>query len=95
MRDLRATFELHVGGAAVNAHVADGALEAGEGPVPDADLTIDADLTLRALMTGEMSAATARASDGIRLTGDAALLDRFAEIFRSEQFPDPPVSRQA
>jgi DNA-binding HxlR family transcriptional regulator len=78
--DLRAVFELRVEDAVVHARVADGALEAGEGPAPDADVTITSDLSLRAVILGEQSPAAA----GVQAEGDTGLLERFAEIFRFE-----------
>jgi putative sterol carrier protein len=66
----------------IHARIEDGALEPGEGPAPDPDLTIETDLMLKALLTGELSAAEARETGAVRIAGDPALLDRFAELFR-------------
>jgi hypothetical protein len=79
--DLRAVFALQVEDAVVHARVADGALEAGEGPAADADVTITSDLSLREVIAGEQSPADA----GVRAEGDTSLVERFAEIFRLER----------
>src|SRR5919109_1991357 len=54
-RGLRASYELRVGDVVVHARVERGELEVGAGPLPDADLALETDLTIRALMTGELS----------------------------------------
>lgn len=87
-RGLHAGYELHLGETVVHARVDDGALTVGEGPLPGADLRIDADLSLRAVMAGGRS-------DTIGLDGDVALFDRFVEMFRIEQVPGPTVSGPA
>ncbi|HET9143216.1 helix-turn-helix domain-containing protein, partial [Actinophytocola sp.] len=46
-----AGFELHVAETIVHARIVDGALHAGAGPLPDADLVIEPGQVLRALMT--------------------------------------------
>jgi hypothetical protein len=81
-RRVRARYELHVGEAVVHARVADGGLETGEGPLPDPDLVIAGDTTLRRLMNGELTAEEALRSGRLAIDGDRALLDRFAELFR-------------
>jgi DNA-binding HxlR family transcriptional regulator len=80
-RGLSATFELHVKDAVIHARLQDGALELGEGPATDPDLTIETDFRLKALLTGELTPTEARESGAVRTTGDAALLDRFPELF--------------
>ena len=80
-RGLSATFELHVKDAVVHAHVEDGALEVAEGPAPSPDLTIETDLMLKGLLTGELSPEQAREGGVVRTTGDPALLERFATLF--------------
>jgi DNA-binding HxlR family transcriptional regulator/putative sterol carrier protein len=87
-RDLRATYELRLGEIVLHARVDMGRLEVGEGPLPDADLVVETDLTLRALMCGELSPGEAVARGKVRLTGKAELIDRFVEVFR---IPPAPV----
>jgi DNA-binding HxlR family transcriptional regulator len=81
-RGLTASFELHLGEIVVHARISDGALEVAHGPLAGADLVIETDLTLRPLMTGEVSPDEALAGGSVRLAGDPALLTRFVEIFR-------------
>jgi DNA-binding HxlR family transcriptional regulator len=86
-RGLRASFELRLGGIVIHARVEEGALEVGEGPLPDADVTIETDLALRLLMTGELSPAEALKTKRVRLAGDRKLFDRFVEIFQIRAAP--------
>jgi DNA-binding HxlR family transcriptional regulator len=80
--DLRAGYEVRMGEDVIlHLRVDSGELEIGEGPLPDADLTIETDLALGALLRGDLSPAEARASGAVKLTGDAELLDRFVELF--------------
>ena len=87
-RDLRASYELRLGEIVLHARVDTGRLEVGEGPLPDADLVVETDLTLRALMCGELSPREAVKTGKVRLTGSPDLLDRFVEVFR---IPPAPV----
>ncbi|MGQ0841315.1 winged helix-turn-helix transcriptional regulator [Actinokineospora sp.] len=76
----RIGFELRLGvDTRVYAQVVDGAANVGVGPLPDADLVLDAGTALKALLTGEVTPA----QDGglTVLAGDPALLDRFVRIF--------------
>jgi DNA-binding HxlR family transcriptional regulator len=77
-----ASYELRMGPIVIHARVRGGALEVGEGPLPDADLVIEAGPAIRALMAGEITPAEAVESGSVRLTGSPALLSRFAETFR-------------
>jgi DNA-binding HxlR family transcriptional regulator len=86
-RDLRASYELRLGEIVLHARVDTGRLEVGEGSLPDADLVVETDLTLRALMCGELSPREAVKTGKVRLTGRPDLLDRFVEIFRIPPAP--------
>jgi DNA-binding HxlR family transcriptional regulator len=79
---LHVGYELHIGDIIIHARVDDGMLRAAPGPLPDADLVIDAGMALRALMAGELDPAEAVAGGGVQLTGDPELLARFVELFR-------------
>lgn len=81
-RELRASYELRLGEIVLHARVDKGTLAVAEGPLPDADLTLETDLTLRALMTGELSPKEAITSGRARLTGNHDLLERFVEVFQ-------------
>lgn len=92
-RGFRGAFELRVGDATVHARVDDGALHAAGGPLPDADLAIEAAApALRALMAGEVAPATALRRGDVRIAGDSALLARFATLFRIGPAPLPAAT---
>ena len=79
---LFATYELRMGPIVLCLHVQDGKLLVEEGPAPDADIVVEAGTEIRALMAGEVSPARALADGSVRIEGDAALLDRFVQVFR-------------
>jgi DNA-binding HxlR family transcriptional regulator len=80
--DLRAGYEVRMGEDVVlHVRIEHGELELGEGPLPGADLTIETDLALGALMRGELTPAEALASGAVKVDGDTELLDRFVELF--------------
>jgi DNA-binding HxlR family transcriptional regulator/putative sterol carrier protein len=87
-RDLKAGYELRLGEIVIHARVDRGTLEVAEAPLADSDLVIETDLTLRALMSGELSPSEAVESGKVRLTGKPELLDRFVEVFH---IPPAPV----
>lgn len=74
-------FELRFGALTLHARVADGALAAAPGPLPGADLVIEAGPSLRALLDGTLLPASALRRGDVRVTGDRALLDRFVALF--------------
>lgn len=79
---LRARYELHVGDIVLHAVVNDGALEAGKGPIPDADLVIHAGPGIKDVMSGEITPRQALANDVAHIDGPRKLFDEFAKIFR-------------
>jgi DNA-binding HxlR family transcriptional regulator len=81
-RGLRVGYELRLGEVVVHARVDDGALAAGEGPLPGADLVISSGPGLKDLLRGAVRPAEALADGWVRISGDAALLERFVEVFR-------------
>lgn len=91
-RGVRASYELRLGEIVVHLRVDDGALEVAEGPLADADLALETDLTLRRLMTGELRPDEAIESEKVRVAGDRQLLERFVEIFH---IPPAPVALPA
>jgi DNA-binding HxlR family transcriptional regulator len=91
-RELQAGYELRLGGVVIHARVDHGAVEAGEGPLPEADLIIETQAAFRPMLAGELSPAEAIEGGGVRLTGDPALLTRFVEVFR---IPPVPVALPA
>ncbi|GAA3126810.1 winged helix-turn-helix transcriptional regulator [Planomonospora alba] len=78
---LAARYEVRMGETVFHMRVADGALNAGEGPLPDADLVIETGMAIKAVMAGEITPAEAVATGAVRIEGDPALLERFAEVF--------------
>ena len=81
-RGVHVRYELRLGQVVLHARVADGTLAVGEGSLPDADLVIEAGPAIKAVLAGELSPSEAVDSGCVRLTGNAALLDRFAELFQ-------------
>jgi DNA-binding HxlR family transcriptional regulator len=86
-RKLRASYEFRIGEIVFHVRVNGAKLEVAPGPLPGADLIVETGPAIKALMTGEMTPAQAMASGSVRLTGNALLLTRFAEIFRIEPMP--------
>jgi DNA-binding HxlR family transcriptional regulator len=86
-RGLRAGYELRFGELVVHALVADGVLEVDEGPLAEADLVLETDLSLHSLLTGELSPAEAIAGGRVRVKGKRKLFDRFVEVFHIPPLP--------
>lgn len=80
-RGVRAGYELHMGDITIHGRVDDGRLDAGSGPLPEADLVIEAGPSLKALMSGELSPAEAIETGAVRINGKPELLEKFAGIF--------------
>lgn len=86
-RGLRASYELRFGDIVIHVRVEGKKLEVAQGPLPAADLIVETGPAIKALMTGEMTPTEAIRNGSVRLTGDPALLTRFADIFRIESMP--------
>jgi ubiquinone biosynthesis protein UbiJ len=84
---LRAGYALRVGEIVLHACVDAGRIAVAAGPLPGADLTIEAGPGIRALMAGELSPAAAIETGTVHLTGDPEMLTRFAQIFRIDPMP--------
>ncbi|MBV8724368.1 MAG: transcriptional regulator [Candidatus Eremiobacteraeota bacterium] len=82
-----AGYEVRVGEIVFHARVDDGRVAVAAGPLSNADLVIETGPGIRALMAGELSPAGAIDSGTVHITGDPALLTRFAEIFRIDPMP--------
>lgn len=80
-------YELRAGEIVLHARVDDGRLDVAEGPLPGADLVIEAGPALRPLMAGELRPEDAIACGAVRIRGDSELLTRFAAMFRIEAMP--------
>lgn len=85
VRELVASFEVHLGDFVVHARVDRGKLELAREPAPKADLIIEADLTIGRLIAGELTATAALLGGNVRLTGKRRLFARFVEIFHFER----------
>lgn len=75
------SFELRQGEIVANAHVRDGAVSVGRGPLPAADLVIESGPDIRRLLAGEMTPKDALKLGVVRLRGKRALLERFVQLF--------------
>jgi ubiquinone biosynthesis protein UbiJ len=76
-------YELRLGPVVLHLRVEGGALvEVAEGELPDADLVIETGPAIKALMAGEVTPEEAIENGSVRISGDAALLSRFAQMFR-------------
>lgn len=86
-RGLHVRYELRLGPIVLHARIVDGKLAVGEGPLADADLVIDAGPGIKAVFAGDVTPRQAIDSGILRVTGDPALLDRFAEVFHIPSRP--------
>lgn len=92
-RGLRAAFELHFGDIVIHAVVDGSRLVAAAGPLPSPDLIIEAGPAIKDLMAGAISPTEAIENGCVHLTGNADLLQRFAEMFRIEPMPEDAAIR--
>lgn len=79
--EVKVSYELRFGDVVIHAHVDGDSLEVASGPLPDADLGIEAYAPLSPLLNGEIDGAAAIATNIVRTTGTPADLDRFATLF--------------
>jgi DNA-binding HxlR family transcriptional regulator len=80
---VRASYELRFGEIVFHLRIEDSELTAAAGPLPDAGLMIEANpMTIKALMAGDVTPASAIASGAVQASGDTALLDLFVNIFQ-------------
>jgi DNA-binding HxlR family transcriptional regulator len=86
-RDIRVGYELRCGPIVLHARIGDGAVQVAEGALPDADLFIETDPSLRELMAGEISPADAIKRGSVVIRGDKRLFKRFVEIFHIDPMP--------
>ncbi|HCU52696.1 MAG TPA: transcriptional regulator [Micromonosporaceae bacterium] len=90
---VRVSYELRFGPEMIiHARIDDGAIEAAEGPLPDADLVIEPGPMLKALMAREVTPAKVLEDGSVSLTGDPNLLNRFVDLF---YIPPAPAARQS
>jgi DNA-binding HxlR family transcriptional regulator len=96
-RGLRVSYVVELGDIVVHARIGDGRAEVGKGPLPHADLIIEAGPAVKALMAGEMSPREALETGAVRLRtdnpdfpADPGLLAWFVEIFH---IPPAPLAQ--
>jgi DNA-binding HxlR family transcriptional regulator len=86
-RGTRASYELRFGEIVIHVSIDGAKLKVAEGPLPGADLIVETGPGIKALLTGEMSAADAIANGSVRVAGDPELLERFAGLFHIDPMP--------
>ncbi|MEO3810286.1 winged helix-turn-helix transcriptional regulator [Sphaerisporangium sp. B11E5] len=84
---LSVSYEFRLGDIVLSAVIDDGTLNVLPGPLPGADLVVEAGHELRALMAGEVTPAEAVEKGMVTLTGDPAGLDRLVEVFHIPPIP--------
>jgi hypothetical protein len=88
-RGVHVRYEPHLGEIIVSARVANGEVAVTAGPLPAADLLIEAGPGIKGLMAGEISAGDAIERGIVRITGEAELLAHFTRMFRIDPMPSP------
>jgi DNA-binding HxlR family transcriptional regulator len=86
-RGIDAGFELRLGEIVIHARVENEKVQVAAGPLPGADLVIEAGPAIKGLMSGEMSPADAIDSGTVHLTGNPDLLTQFAAVFHIDPMP--------
>jgi DNA-binding HxlR family transcriptional regulator len=81
-KGFRASYELRMGPVVVHARIDDGTIDAGAGPLPDADLVIEAGPALKAVMAREITPSEAISRNLVHLRGDPSLFERFTQLFQ-------------
>lgn len=81
-REWDSTYEVHVGEVTAHVIMRDGVIVVGSGPVENPQLVITAGPQIRDVLAGELDAATAIATGAVRIEGDPALFERFADTLR-------------
>ncbi len=76
------SYELHLGEIVIHAKVRDGKLTVGRGPLPNADLVIEARPELRAVMAREITPEEALKKKIVRLRGNPKLFAQFVRVFQ-------------
>lgn len=81
-KGLTASYELRFGDIIIHARVKNGKVGVAAGPLPDADLAVEAGPAFRPLLAREITPREALKAGTVRIRGNAELLDRFVDIFR-------------
>ena len=91
--DLRARYELRLGGNTFNVAIADRAIEVDRGPAVDPDATIEADIaTFSALIWADRELGDALREGDIVIDGDRRAAERLLELFPQPQPAAAPVA---
>ncbi|MBN6036949.1 helix-turn-helix domain-containing protein [Amycolatopsis sp. 195334CR] len=86
--NVRVSYELHYGPTMTLHALVDGEdLKVGEGPYPDADMTITCYGSIKPVFSKEISAAEALDQGILSISGDPALLELFADLFHIPAAP--------
>lgn len=94
-RGVHVGFEVRFGEIVLHAQVDDGTVAADVGPLPSADLVLEAGPAMKALIAREITPTEAIANGSVRVTGDPKLLDRFVTLFRIMPLPTEQSARIA
>jgi DNA-binding HxlR family transcriptional regulator len=86
-RTAELSFELRVADVVVHATVVRGRLDLYRGATSDVDLVIEAGLSLKSLMTGELGVREALETGEVSVTGAPELLSTFVEMFHLPTLP--------
>lgn len=79
---VQVSYELRLVSIVLNLRIDDGELTVAAGPLPSADLIFEPGMTLKGLMSGEVSPADVVGDPNVRLIGDRSLVDLFARLFQ-------------
>ncbi len=77
-----AKFEVRMGEIVVHAHVREGKVAVGTGPIEKPDLVIEGGPAIKQLMAREITADQAVKSKMVNVKGDVKLLNRFVQLFQ-------------
>jgi DNA-binding HxlR family transcriptional regulator len=91
-RGVHVGYELRLGPIVIHARVDGPKINVAPGPLPEADLIIEAGPGMKGLMTGELTAAEAIRNGTVKIKGKTALLEQFAKLFRIDPMPSQSIS---
>jgi DNA-binding HxlR family transcriptional regulator len=87
-RGLTVSYELRFGDIVLHVRIDKGKLNVGAGPLPDADLILEAGPGIKALMSGEITPAQALADGTVHIVrGTRKEFVRFAQLFKIDVTP--------
>jgi len=86
-KGIRTSFEVRMGDIVLHIKVDDGRIDVAAGPMPDAQLKIEAGPAIKALMSRDMTPAEAIKSGAVGLAGNKKLLTTFIDLFKIDPMP--------